>query len=87
MPLSKELLDILCCPKTKIPVEMLSDARRKELNRKIEDGTLCFADGTQVELPLKEALVTTDGKTVYRIDVDIPIMLVEKGIPLETEEC
>ena len=84
MPLPKELLDILCCPKTKVSVEMLSDAGLKELNRKIEDGTLCFVDGTPVEQPLKEALVTTDGKTVYRIDDDIPIMLVEKGIPLET---
>ena len=34
-----------------------------------------------VETPLQEGLITTDNETIYRIDDNIPVMLVDQGIP------
>ena len=81
MPISADLLEILCCPDTKVPVEMLAAAKLAALNAHIQAGKVTYVDGGKVEQPLQEGLITTDGKTVYRIDDDIPVMLVDKGIP------
>ena len=80
MPISAELLEILCCPETKTPVVMLSLQQVKRLNAAVECGRLQYADGSAVEKPLEEGLVTTDGLTVYRIDDGIPVMLVDQAI-------
>jgi uncharacterized protein YbaR (Trm112 family) len=59
MPLSKELLEILCCPETKADLVL--------------DGKF---------------LVSTDKETrrSYRIEDDIPIMLIEESEVLSEEE-
>jgi uncharacterized protein YbaR (Trm112 family) len=81
MPISEDLLQILCCPKTKVPVQMLDAERLAKLNAAIGKGALKNQDGSVVEKPLEEGLVTEDGKTVYRIDEGIPVMLIDQGIP------
>jgi len=80
MPISEQLLEILCCPKSKTPVKVLGEEELKKFNEAIAAGALVYEDGSQVEKPLQEALITTDGKTLYRIDDNIPVMLVERGI-------
>lgn len=81
MPISEDLLSILCCPQTKVPVEMLSEEQLAKLNRHIEAGEVAYVDGSKVEKPLEEGLITEDNQTIYRIDDGIPVMLVEQGIP------
>ncbi len=81
MPINPELLQILCCPGSKTPVEVLGPERLARLNAAIEAGTVRYADGSAVGRPLEEGLVTTDGATVYRIDDGIPVMLVDQAIP------
>jgi uncharacterized protein YbaR (Trm112 family) len=81
MPISADLLEILCCPDSKVPVEMLPADKLAALNARIAAGEATYVDGGKIEQPLQEGLITTDGKTVYRIDDDIPVMLVDKGIP------
>jgi uncharacterized protein YbaR (Trm112 family) len=83
MPIKKELLDILCCPVTKQPVEMLADDKLTRLNDLIARGEIKNIDGSKVESKIDEALITTDGKTIYRIDDGIPVMLVDLGIPTD----
>jgi uncharacterized protein YbaR (Trm112 family) len=83
MPIKKELLDILCCPVTKEPVEMLPADKLARLNDLIVTGSITTVDGKPVEAKIAEALITTDGKTIYRIDDDIPVMLVDMGIPTD----
>jgi uncharacterized protein YbaR (Trm112 family) len=39
-----------------------------------------YVDGASVEEPLDEGLITEDGKTIYRVNDGIPIMLEEQGI-------
>jgi uncharacterized protein YbaR (Trm112 family) len=83
MPISEDLLQILCCPQTKVPVKMMTPDQVAKLNEQISQGTVKHVDGSKVEKPLEEGLITEDGKTVYRIDESIPVMLVDQGIPTE----
>ena len=81
--IDRELLEILCCPKTKVPVEMLSEDKLRAVNDRIGRGDVKTVDGSKVDKPLDAGLITEDGKTIYRIDDDIPIMLIDEGIPAD----
>lgn len=50
------------------------------LNRSIADGVVSSCAGTPIAAPLAEALITQDGKIIYRVDEGIPVMLVDEGI-------
>ena len=81
MPVDKKLLEILCCPVTKIPVKLLPNDKLAVLNEQITRGEVRYADGEPVENPLDEGLITENGTTIYRVDSSIPVMLEEQGIP------
>jgi len=83
VPIKKELLDILCCPITKVAVEQLAADKIEKVNELIESGQAKYVDGSEIKEPLKEALITIDKKTIYRVDEDIPVMLADQGIPAE----
>jgi len=78
--LDKRLLDILCCPVSKQPVLPLSHVQLTALNQAIASGQAQAVDGQPVPEPLREGLVTRDGKTIYRIDDGIPVMLADQAI-------
>jgi uncharacterized protein YbaR (Trm112 family) len=50
------------------------------LNRAIATGGVKRADDTVQVEALREALLTRDRKTVYRVDDGIPVLLVEEAI-------
>lgn len=78
--MDKKLLDILACPATRQPLSLLDKAGLEALNRAIAGGGLRRGDDTLQSEPLREALVTRDRKTVYRVDDGIPVLLVEEAI-------
>lgn len=78
--IDQELMKILCCPKSKVPVQALPADRLEALNRQIAQGKVKTADGNKVTTPLDEGLITEDGVTIYRVDDGIPIMLIDEGI-------
>ena len=78
--MDKRLLQILCCPVSKKPVRLASSAELAALNSAIDAGQLDTVAGTPVKTRLSEALVTVDGKVVYRVDDGIPVMLPEEGM-------
>ena len=80
MTVDKHLLEILVCPVTKTPVKVLAKDKLAILNREVEKGEITYADGSPVEEPLDEALITEDGRTLYRVSDGIPVMLEEQGI-------
>ena len=80
MPIDNKLLEILCCPVTKVPVKRLSKSKLAFLNKQIQAGTAKHPDGRAVDEPLEEALITDTGTMVYRIAGNIPVMLEEEGI-------
>jgi uncharacterized protein YbaR (Trm112 family) len=78
--MDRKLLDLLVCPTTRQPLAMLEPAGLEALNRAIAAGVAPRGDGgTQTE-PVREALVTRDRKTIYRIDDGIPVLLAEDAI-------
>ncbi|MFT5172554.1 MAG: hypothetical protein ACI8W7_000719 [Gammaproteobacteria bacterium] len=78
--MDKKLLEILVCPSTKVPVRLLSNNKLAILNNVIASADVRREDGSRVESPLNAALITEDGKTIYVIDDEIPIMLEELAI-------
>lgn len=83
MAVDRKLLEILVCPVTKVPVNLLPKDKLRKLNDHIKQGAVSQADGSTVDTPLEQALITESGTTIYRIDSDIPIMLEDQGIPTE----
>jgi uncharacterized protein YbaR (Trm112 family) len=83
MAIDQQLLDILACPETKEPVALADDALIVKLNAAIEAGTLKNRAGETVAEKIDGGLVRQDQKYVYPIRDDIPIMLIDEGIPLE----
>jgi uncharacterized protein YbaR (Trm112 family) len=83
MGVDPKLLEILVCPITKVSVRMLGKQKLAALNRAIAEGGVKHMGGTAIDAPLEEALVTSDGRTVYRVDDGIPVMLEDLAIPTE----
>jgi len=83
MTLDKDLLAILCCPETKQSLSMADSALVKKLNDVIACGTLTNIGKKPVAEALDGGLVRADGKILYPIRENIPVMLIEEGIPLE----
>ena len=81
--IDQQLLDILACPETREAVSLADEALIESLNRKIDEGQLVNRAGEKVTEPIDGGLVREDGRYLYVIRNDIPIMLVEQGIPLE----
>lgn len=85
--ISKELLDLLVCPENRSPLTLADDELLAKLNRAIAAGSIKNRSGQQVSESLSGALVRQDGRMLYPIVDDIPIMLVEEAIPLEGLEA
>lgn len=78
--MDRKLLDLLVCPATRQPLALLERAGLDALNDAIAAGTVQRDDATPQAEPLREALVTRDRKTVYRVEDGIPVLLVEEGL-------
>jgi uncharacterized protein len=78
-----ELLKILCCPETHQEVRLADPAVIDRLNRQIAAGSLKNRAGQPVPEKLDAGLIRADGKYLYPIRRNIPVMLVDEAIPLE----
>jgi len=81
VPISEEMLKILCCPMSKTPVRLLTGDEMDKINKAIETGQLETVDGDKITHKLEPSLITQDKKTIYEIDDGIPNMLIGSGIP------
>ena len=80
MALDPRLLEILCCPLTRQPLQMLDAQRLAALNAAIAAGRLKQADGVTLGTPWKEGLITANGSRAYRIDEGIPVLLADEAV-------
>ncbi len=79
-----ELLSILVCPETKEPVRVADEELVGRVNRAIESRKLLTKGGDTVTEPLDEGgLVREDGRVLYPVRHDIPIMLVDEAFLLD----
>ena len=78
--MDRKLLDILCCPSTRQSLALVDSQALDALNRAIAAGNVKRADATVQGGILREALLTRDRKTVYRVDDGIPVLLAEEAI-------
>ena len=77
-----ELLRVLCCPETHQEVRPAEAAVIDRLDAQIVAGTLKNRAGKLVPERIHAGLVRADGKFLYPIRRDIPVMLVDEGLPL-----
>ena len=82
MSIDRRLLDILVCPSSRRPLRPLSRDQLSVLNAAIAAGGVLRVDGSAETTVLTEGLISDDRKVIYRIDDDIPVLLVESGTAL-----
>jgi uncharacterized protein YbaR (Trm112 family) len=80
MSVDPRLLEILCCPVSKVPVVRLGKQQLAALNAAIAQGGVLNVSGHAVSEAFTEGLITQDGKVIYRVDDGIPVMLPDEGI-------
>ena len=74
--MNAQLLDILCCPTSKMPLRLLRADELEAVNRALA-GRAATNDAPRT---LAAGLVTRDRRTIYRIEDDIPVMLADEAI-------
>ncbi len=84
--IDEELLQILACPESKTPVRLAEPELVERVNAAVAGGKLRNRGGEVVGEAIDGGLVREDGKLLYPIRDDIPIMLVEEAIPLPLPE-
>lgn len=77
-----ELLKILCCPETHQTLTPAEPALIEKLNDQIQAGSLRNRAGKAVNEKFEGGLVREDGKFLYPIRQNIPIMLIDEAIPV-----
>jgi uncharacterized protein YbaR (Trm112 family) len=77
-----ELLQVLCCPETHQDLHPVEQAIIDQLNARITAGSLKNRAGQPVTEKLDAGLVRADGKFLYPIRRNVPVMLVDEAIPL-----
>jgi uncharacterized protein len=79
--IDKELLAILACPETHQPLAVADAALLARVNARIKAGGQKNVGGTAVTEPLDAGLVREDGRIVYPIRDEIPVLLIDEGLP------
>lgn len=78
-----QLLAILACPETRQPLQSAEPALLDAVNEAIAAGRATNRAGQVIREPVEELLVRQDGAVAYPVREEIPVLLVDEGIPLE----
>ena len=81
--MDKKLLNILCCPVTHKGLSLARAELLGSVNSAIGEGALRNLEGVVLDEPLKEALVTDDGKHLYPVRDGIPVLLEGESVSLD----
>ena len=80
--IDRELLKILCCPETHQPLRVAEPVVLEDLNRRIAAGAVQNRVGQPVTEKLDAGLIRSDGKLLYPIRSEVPVMLIDEAIPV-----
>ncbi|GAB4141032.1 MAG: Trm112 family protein [Thermogutta sp.] len=78
-----QLLAILACPETRQPLKTAEPALLVAVNEAIAAGRVSNRAGQPIRDPVEELLVREDGAVAYPVREEIPVLLIDEGIPLE----
>ena len=78
-----ELLKLLVCPEDHSPLTVASSELIARINAAIARGELKNRAGEALGEPLDAGLVRADNRVLYAVIDEIPMMLVDAGIPLD----
>jgi uncharacterized protein YbaR (Trm112 family) len=81
--ISPELIELLVCPEDRSRLTLAPAEIVEAANRMIGAGTLRNRLGRVVERHLEGGLIRADGKVLYQVVDDLPIMLIDEAVPLE----
>ena len=79
-----ELLKIMCCPESHQPLAAAESAVVEKINQRITAGQMQNRAGRTVAEIIDGGLIRADKKFLYPIRHEIPIMLIDEAIPLES---
>ena len=80
--MDEKLLEIMCCPETHQPLAKAGTELVDDLNKRIQAGTLVDRVDEKVAELIDGGLIREDGKILFPIRQDIPVMLIDQGIPI-----
>ena len=80
MTIDPKLLNIIVCPVTRLPVNVLDETRLGKLNDLIQAGKVTSISGEVLSDPIEAGLITENGTTIYPVENNIPIMLEDRSI-------
>ena len=80
MVIDSDFLAKLVCPRTRKPLRLLSGQELQEWNAAIAAGRVRTRAGTAVAEPLQAALAPEGESTCYRVEDDIPILLIDEAL-------
>ncbi len=81
--INPELLEILVCPENRTPVHEISAEMIEKINVGVASGMLKNRAGEVVTEPIEGGLLREDGKYLYAVRDDIPVMLIDEAIPMD----
>ena len=82
MSFDAKLLDIICCPVTRQPIDIMPASRLAKLNTLIQEEKIRDRSEDTVAATLEQALVTEAGKLAYPVVDGMPVLLEERSIAL-----
>lgn len=77
-----ELLATLRCPESYQGLALAAESVLRQLNERVKVGQLRNRSGQIVTEPLDGGLVREDGRYLYPIRGEIPVLLVDEAIPI-----
>jgi uncharacterized protein YbaR (Trm112 family) len=80
--ISETLLEIIVCPETKQALKPADAEIVNELNKRISGGILRNRADEKILETMDSGLIREDGKILYPVRQDIPILLIDEGISL-----
>ena len=72
----------MCCPETHQRLAKAGAELVDDLNKRIQAGTLVDRVDEKVAELIDGGLIREDGKILFPIRQDIPVMLIDQGIPI-----
>lgn len=81
--ISPDLLKILCCPESKIPLRLATNEELSKINTQITQGALKKKNGDVVQGTLEGGLRVENSSRIYPIRNQIPVLLIPEAIETE----